>query len=110
MAVDLQHVPAEGAPLLGQRLDRGDPADCAVHLGIVRIDQDDQIGDGARQIPRIPQDDCGNEQVEAGSKVLLVLIGAVADLAEPMDEDRARQAVAGFALVQLLPGLAAPRR
>ena len=64
-------------------------------------------GDGAFQIPRIPQDDCGDEQVEAGGAVLLVFVGAVTDFAEPMDEDRACQAVAGFALVQLLAGLAA---
>ena len=39
--------------------------------------------------------------------MLLVLVGSVADFAEPMDEDRARQTVAGLALVQLLAGLAA---
>ena len=63
--------------------------------------------DGALEVSRVPQDDCGDEQVEAGGAVLLVLVGAVADFPEPMDEDRARQAVAGFALVQLLTGFAA---
>jgi len=36
---------------------------------------------------------------------LLVLVGAVADLAEAMDEDGPRQAVACFALVEFLAGL-----
>ena len=39
--------------------------------------------------------------------MLLVLVGAVADLAEAMNEDGTRQAVAGFALVEFLAGLAA---
>ena len=44
--------------------------------------------------------------------MLLVLVGSVADFAEPMDEHRARQAVAGFALVEFLAGrrAAAPGR
>src|SRR5262249_30495971 len=42
--------------------------------------------------------------------VLLVLIGAVADLAEAMDEDSPRQAVARFALVELPAGLTAQFR
>ena len=53
-----------------------------------------QGGNGALEISRVPQDDGGDEEVEAGSAVLLVLVGAVADFAEPMNEDRARQAVA----------------
>ena len=55
-----------------------------------------QGGDGALEISRVPQDDCGDEQVQAGGAVLLVLVGAVADFAEPMNEDRPRQAVAGL--------------
>jgi hypothetical protein len=47
------------------------------------------------------------ELVEAGRAVLLVLVGAVADFPEPMDEDRPGQAVARFALVQFLAGFAA---
>ena len=31
--------------------------------------------DGALEISRVPQDDCGDEQVEAGGAVLLVLVG-----------------------------------
>jgi hypothetical protein len=54
------------------------------------------------EVPRVPQDDCGDEEVQARSAVLLVLIGAVADVAEAMDEDSPRQAVARFALVGLV--------
>ena len=64
-----------------------------------------QGGHGALEVSRVPQDDGGDEQIEARRAVLLVLIGAVADLSEAMDEHRPRQAVAGFALVQLLSRL-----
>jgi hypothetical protein len=37
--------------------------------------------------------------------MLLVLVSPVADLAEPMDENCTRKAVAGLALVELLAGL-----
>ena len=62
--------------------------------------------DRALQVPGVPQDNRGDEQVEAGRPVLLVLIGAVADFAEAMDEHCARQAVAGLALVEFLAGRA----
>ena len=42
--------------------------------------------------------------------MLLVLVGAVADFAEPMNKDGARQAVAGFALVEFAAGAAAQLR
>ena len=58
-----------------------------------------QSGNGAIEVPRVPQDDCGDEEVQARGAVLLVLVGAVTDLAEAMDEDGPRQAVACFALV-----------
>jgi len=54
----------------------------------------------------IPQDGRGGDEVRPGNVVLLVLVGAVADFAEPMNENGARQTVAGFPLVQLLTGLA----
>ena len=47
---------------------------------------------------------------QARSAVLLVLVGAVADLAEAMDEDSPRQAVACFALVEFPAGLTAQFR
>jgi hypothetical protein len=49
-----------------------------------------EIGDGVLKVARIPQDDCGDLDVQAQSTVLLVLVGAVADLAEAMDEDGTR--------------------
>src|SRR5437868_4285583 len=69
-----------------------------------------QSGNGALEIPRVPQDDCGDEEVQARSAVLLVRVGAVADLAEAMDEDSPRQAVACFALVEFPAGLTAQFR
>jgi len=69
-----------------------------------------QSGNGALEVPRVPQDDCGDEEVQARSAVLLVLVGAVADLAEAMDEDSPRQAVACFALVEFPAGLTAQFR
>ena len=53
-----------------------------------------QGGNGAVEIAGVPQDDRGDEEVQAGSAMLLVLVGAVADFAEAMDEDGPRQAVA----------------
>jgi hypothetical protein len=46
------------------------------------------------QIAGVPQGDGGDEEVQTGGAVLLVLVGAVADFAEPMNEDGACQAVA----------------
>src|SRR3954453_6889589 len=65
-----------------------------------------QGGDGALEIARVPEDDRGHQQVQAGGAVLLVLVRPVADFAEPVKEDRARQTVAGLALVEL-PGWSA---
>jgi hypothetical protein len=65
-----------------------------------------QGGDCTLKVSGVLQDDRGDEQVEARGSVLLVLVGPVTDFTEPMNEDGTRQAVAGFPLVQLLPGLA----
>ena len=62
---------------------------------------------GALEVSGVPKDDRGDEQVEAGCAMLLVLVGAVADFAEAMDEHRAGQAIAGFAFVEFLSGCAA---
>ena len=64
-----------------------------------------QGGDGTFEVSCVPQNDRGDDEVQPGSAVLLVLVGAIADFAEPMDKDGTRQAVAGFALVQFLAGL-----
>jgi hypothetical protein len=63
-------------------------------------------GDSTLQVARAPQDDGGDEQIEAGGAVLLVLVRAVADLTKPVNKNRARQAVAGFALFRLSKALA----
>ena len=46
-----------------------------------------QGGNGAVQITGIPQDDRGDEEVQAGGAMLLIFVGAVANFPEPMDED-----------------------
>ena len=46
------------------------------------------------EVSCIPQDDGGDDEIEAGSTVLLVFVGTVADFAEPVNEDRTCQAVA----------------
>jgi len=63
--------------------------------------------DGAFQISGVPKDDGRDDEIEAGGAVLLIFVRAVADFAEPMDEDRQRETVAGFAFVELLAGPAA---
>jgi hypothetical protein len=52
-----------------------------------------QAGNRAVQITGVPQGDGRDEQVEAGGAMLLVFEGAIADFAEAMNEDGARQAV-----------------
>nr|BAM13942.1 hypothetical protein [Pseudomonas sp. K-62] len=66
-----------------------------------------QPGQRALQVSGVPQDDGRDHQVEARGAVLLVLVGAIADLAEAMKEDGPGQAVARLPLVQLVPGRAA---
>ena len=66
-----------------------------------------QGSDRAVQITSVPQGDGRDEKVEAGSAVLLVLVGAVADFAEPMNKGGARQAIARFAFVELAARVAA---
>src|SRR3954471_5378473 len=66
-----------------------------------------QGGNRTVQIAGVPQDDGGDEEVEAGRAMLLVFVGTVADSAEPMKEDGPRQAVAWLALVELAAGIPA---
>jgi len=60
--------------------------------------------DGAFEISGIPKNDRRNDEVEAGSAVLLIFVCAVADFAETMDEDRPCETVARFAFVEFLSG------
>ena len=53
---------------------------------------------GALQILRVPEDDGGYQQVEAGGPEELVLEGTIAQLAEAVEEDGPRQRVARLAL------------
>ena len=64
-------------------------------------------GDGPLQIAGVPQDDGGDDQVEAGGAMLLVLVGPITNLAQAMNEHGAGEAVAGLAFVQFLAGRAA---
>ena len=59
------------------------------------------------QIAGVPQNDRGDEEVQAGGSILLVLVGAVADFPEAVKEDRTRQAV-GYS--PLLSSRLVPRR
>ena len=55
---------------------------------------------GTVEVDGVPQDDGRDDQVEAGCPVPLVLEGAVAQFAEPVEEDGAGERVAGFARVE----------
>jgi hypothetical protein len=65
-----------------------------------------QGADRVLQITGVPQDDRGDEQVEARAAMLLVFVGAISDFTEPVNEDRACHAVAGLALVEFPAGRA----
>ena len=58
--------------------------------------------DGAFEISGVPKDDRRNDKVEAESTVLPIFVCAITDFAEPMDENGARETVAGFAFVEFL--------
>ena len=47
-----------------------------------------QGGGGVHQISRVPENHRGDEQVEAGHEVLLVVIDTITNFSEPRDEDR----------------------
>ena len=63
-----------------------------------------QSGDGAFEIPCVPKDDRGDEKIQAGSAMLLVLVGAITNFSKPVNEDRAGQAVACFAFIEFPAG------
>ena len=58
------------------------------------------------QIARVPQDNGGDQQVQPRCPIGLVLEGAVAQLAQAVEEYRAGKRIARLALVQ--PGIGAP--
>ena len=59
-----------------------------------------QVTDGPVEVNGIPERDCGRDQGQPGSAVPLVLEGAVAQFAKPVEEDGAGESVAGFTLVE----------
>lgn len=67
--------------------------------------RDTQKLDGLVEIDGIPVDDGGSDEAEPGGPETLVLEGAIADLAQPVEEYGAAQGIAGLALVE--PSMAA---
>lgn len=59
-----------------------------------------QFVDGAAEINRVPEDDCGDGEVEAGCAIALIFEGAVADFAEAVEEDRPLEGMVRLALVE----------
>ena len=56
--------------------------------------------DRLAQLQRVPVDDDGGEQVEAGDAVVLTFAGAVAQFAALMEVDGTLEGVVGFSFVQ----------
>ncbi len=63
-----------------------------------------QISDGGFQILGIPQDDCGNQEVEARRLVDLMLVAAIAHFTELVEEDPACKGVSSLASGQACAG------
>ncbi len=59
-----------------------------------------QSGDGAFQIHGVPENDGGDNQVQAAGAISLVLETAVAEVALAVEEDGTRESVSGFAFVE----------
>ena len=59
-----------------------------------------QFGNGVAEIDRIPEDDGGDDEIEARSPVELIFEGAVADFAKAMKEYRPGKRVACLSLVE----------
>ena len=60
----------------------------------------DLLGDDFAELPCVPIDDDGGEEVETGKSVLLSLGRPVSDFAAPVEVDRALEGMVGLALVQ----------
>lgn len=58
---------------------------------------------GTLQVHRVPQYDSRRHQVQAAGPVALLLEAAIPDFAQPIEEHRPGQSIAGFTLVQ--PGV-----
>jgi hypothetical protein len=56
--------------------------------------------DDLAELPCVPVDDDGSEEVEASNSMLLALRRPVSDFATPIEVDRTLQGMMGLALVQ----------
>ena len=59
-----------------------------------------RVLDGTVQVDRVPMDDRGGDEAQAGRTKALVLKGAIANFALAMEEHRAPERVAGLAFVE----------
>ena len=59
-----------------------------------------QGGDGAFQVDGVPEDDGSDDQIETARPIALVFEAAVAQVALPVEEDRAGKSVPGFAFIE----------
>lgn len=63
-----------------------------------------QMIDGAAEIDGVPEDDSRGDEVEPGRPMPLVLEGAVAQLAEAVEEYGSRERIAGLSLIEVRAG------
>lgn len=54
----------------------------------------------AFEIDGIPKGDCSHNRIQPTCSVPLILKGAVTDFSEPVKENRSRQRIPGFALIE----------
>ena len=59
-----------------------------------------RVLNGTMQVDRVPMDDRGGDEAQAGRTKALVFKGAVANFALAMEEHRASERIAGFAFVE----------
>src|SRR5208282_6656318 len=57
-------------------------------------------GDGALQVDRVPEHDGGDHEVQPTGAMALVLVRAVAQFAQPVEEHRPCQGVSRLALIE----------
>ena len=58
-----------------------------------------ESGDSACQVDSVAEDYGGDDQIEPAGAVALILEGAVAQVAPPVEEHGARECISGLALV-----------
>lgn len=59
-----------------------------------------QVVHGALQIDGVPQDDGGNQQIEAAGSIALILIGTIADFPESVEEHSPPQRILLVAFIE----------